>query len=815
MKGHFLTGEELSGELLRGVLERALELSPDLKSLPSRGPQLARMMKTARVLEGLARHASTHAAGVLITPGPLLDYVPLYRQKDETVTTQWDMKSIEKAGLLKMDFLGLRTLSVLDESVRLVERTRGVPIDLRDLPMDDAAAYQVFQESATVAIFQFESGGMRDYLKRLKPTVFEDLVAMNALYRPGPMENIPYFIDCKHGKQSVRYEHSDLEPILRDTYGVFVYQEQVMQAANALAGFSMAQADELRRAMGKKRPEEMEAKRKEFVEGCRHRKITPAKAEKIFATMEKFAGYGFNKCVVGDTTLIEAKSGERITVESLFRERRPFTIHALGEDWRLRSRRVTDVVWNGRKPVFELRTAQGKTIQATGNHPFRTLDGWKDLEDLRAGDRIAAPRSLQVEARNSWPEHEVITLAGLLSEGNTCHPTTLYFYGNDRALVDDFVQAISCFPDTEVKIYRRREGKYDVAANLGRAGYAREGDVLYGDAFEGNLAVVLDAPELAAWGPAEEAVWIAGPSAVPGKAPPRPSGSRLFSDTGYFVARTDDGSQAILDVGPHGYRNGGHAHADARSCVLSVQGRPLLIDPGTSTYTMDPALRDRMRSPVSHNTVTIDGRSHSTPAGPFHWRSTTDAQPVFEAIAERAAILSNAKFAFVTSFDGELIHMRSSYGPGAEAHRVDYPMRPGAGSIAARVVRDRSPVEIEDMLADAEYVHKKAAMKIGFRSGFGVPIDGGIVSRSAFGSSSFAMSFCSASLSKSADSPPQKMSASGLPFHSTMRPYETGVPAWSALVLTVTPHFSFAYVANAFRAASTTSTAPGSFSPAA
>jgi DNA polymerase-3 subunit alpha len=232
---------------------------------------------------------------VLITPGPLLDYVPLYRQKDESITTQWDMKSVEKAGLLKMDFLGLRTLSVLQEAVRLIERHAGATIDLSTLPMDDPRAYQVFQEAETVAIFQFESSGMRDYLRRLKPTVFEDLVAMNALYRPGPMENIPYFIDCKHGRQVARYEHPGLQPILESTYGVFVYQEQVMAAAHGLAGFSMAQADELRRAMGKKRPEEMEAKRQEFVEGCKKNRLPPAKAEKIFQTMEKFAGYGFNK----------------------------------------------------------------------------------------------------------------------------------------------------------------------------------------------------------------------------------------------------------------------------------------------------------------------------------------------------------------------------------------------------------------------------------------------------------------------------------------------------------------------------------------
>ncbi|MEK7330121.1 MAG: DNA polymerase III subunit alpha, partial [Candidatus Eisenbacteria bacterium] len=276
------------------TLERALELAPDLKKLPEKGPQFARLLKTARVLEGLARHASTHAAGVLITPGPLLDFVPLYRQKDETVTTQWDMKSVEKAGLLKMDFLGLRTLSVLDEAVRLVAEHHGARVDLQGLPMDDAPSYKVFQDADTVAIFQFESGGMREHLKRLKPTVFGDLVAMNALYRPGPMENIPYFIDCKHGRQVVRYDHPDLEPILKGTYGVFVYQEQVMAAANALAGFSMSQADELRRAMGKKRAEEMEAKRQEFIEGCKRRRLPPAKAEKIFATMAKFAGYAFN-----------------------------------------------------------------------------------------------------------------------------------------------------------------------------------------------------------------------------------------------------------------------------------------------------------------------------------------------------------------------------------------------------------------------------------------------------------------------------------------------------------------------------------------
>ena len=278
------------------TLDKALELTPDLRALPEKGPVYAKLLRSARVLEGLARHSSVHAAGVLITPGPLTDYVPLCRQKGDLVTTQWDMKSVEKAGLLKMDFLGLRTLSVLQECVDLVRRNHAVALDLLTLPEDDGLAFKVFQDAETVAIFQFESAGMRDYLKRLKPTVFEDLTAMNALYRPGPMENIPYFIDCKHGRQKVKYDHPRLESILHGTYGVFVYQEQVMAAAHELAGFSMSHADELRRAMGKKNVEEMAKNRAQFIAGCAKTSKIPEKvADKVFSTMEKFAGYGFNK----------------------------------------------------------------------------------------------------------------------------------------------------------------------------------------------------------------------------------------------------------------------------------------------------------------------------------------------------------------------------------------------------------------------------------------------------------------------------------------------------------------------------------------
>jgi DNA polymerase-3 subunit alpha len=534
------------------TLDRALEMSPDLKNLKKKGPQYERLVRSAITLEGLARHASTHAAGVLITPGPLMDYVPLYRQKDDSITTQWDMKSVEKAGLLKMDFLGLRTLSVLAEAVALVKKHHGAEIDVAKLPIDDAEVYRIFQTGDTVAIFQFESAGMRDYLKRLKPTVFADLTAMNALYRPGPMENIPYFIDCKHGHQVAKYDHPALEPILKDTYGVFVYQEQVMAAANALAGFSMAQGDLLRRAMGKKLQEEMDAQRKAFVEGCRKNSITSARAEKIFGTMEKFAGYGFNKCVAGSTRVMDADTGALRTVEEMFRSKESMRVHALGPDWKLGARTVDDVVWNGRKPVFDLVTARGHRIRATANHPFKTLEGWKLLGDLAPGDRIASARELRVAARTRWPRHEVIALAGLLAEGNTCHPSSLYFYNNDPAMIDDFAQAIAAFPDSVARIYTRPEGRMEVCVNRGCL-EVREGPggaMFSGASIHGNLAMVIeDAPRRSGAFQWAESLGILGRRAAEESVPPEVFEladcdielflGRLWSGDG-FVANTRD-----------------------------------------------------------------------------------------------------------------------------------------------------------------------------------------------------------------------------------------------------------------------------------
>jgi DNA polymerase-3 subunit alpha len=253
------------------------------------------LVDISRRLEGTTRHASTHAAGVVIAPRPLTEFVPLFKGTAAEVTTQFDMKGVERVGLLKMDFLGLRTLTLIDNCVKLIEARSGLRIDPDTLPTDDASTYALFTAGKTSGLFQFESDGMRDILRRFKPDRLEHLTALNALYRPGPMQMIDDFIKRRHGQTKVSYEHPTLEPILSSTYGVMVYQEQVMQIASALAGFSLGQADILRKAMGKKQAEVMGTQRQKFLEGCRERGVPERKAQRIWEQMEQFAGYGFNK----------------------------------------------------------------------------------------------------------------------------------------------------------------------------------------------------------------------------------------------------------------------------------------------------------------------------------------------------------------------------------------------------------------------------------------------------------------------------------------------------------------------------------------
>ncbi len=279
---------------LNATIDKALEQEPRLKE-EMKNPQIANLIEIGKRLEGLSRHSSTHAAGVVIAPKPLVELVPLQKTNKDEITTQYSMKDLESIGLLKMDFLALTTLTVIDSAVKRVKNEKGIDLDLSSVALTDTKVYDLFSEGRTNGIFQFESGGMKAELRRLKPERFEDLIALNALYRPGPMDMIPEFIKRKQGLIEVEYPHPVLEEILKETYGIIVYQEQVMQIASKMAGFSLGQADILRKAMGKKMASVMLSMRDKFIEGARQQKIPEKAAAQVFDLMEQFAQYGFNK----------------------------------------------------------------------------------------------------------------------------------------------------------------------------------------------------------------------------------------------------------------------------------------------------------------------------------------------------------------------------------------------------------------------------------------------------------------------------------------------------------------------------------------
>ena len=280
------------------TLKKAIAQEPKLKALAEKDPKVKELVKIALALEGLTRHASTHAAGVVVTPRPLSEYLPLYTDpKSGGQVTQFPMNYVEKIGLVKFDFLGLKTLTVIENAVRLVHAGKSRDFDLKLIRDDDPKTYELLSRGETTGVFQLESSGMKEYLVKLKPSCFEDLIAMVALYRPGPLGSgmVDSFIKRKQGQETFKYDFPQLEPILKDTYGVIVYQEQVMQIAQALGGYSLGGADLLRRAMGKKKPEEMAKQKKIFLKGAEENKLNLKKAEAVFDLMAKFAEYGFNK----------------------------------------------------------------------------------------------------------------------------------------------------------------------------------------------------------------------------------------------------------------------------------------------------------------------------------------------------------------------------------------------------------------------------------------------------------------------------------------------------------------------------------------
>jgi len=279
------------------TLELALDQEPELAKLYKEDLKIRELIDVSKKLEGLTRHASTHAAGVVISEDLLTNHVPLFKTSDGQISTGYAMGSLEKVGLLKMDFLGLRTLTVIQEALKIINRVNGINLKVEDIPMDDPNTYKLLNKAESAGIFQLESSGMRDLLRKLKAEKFEDIIALLALYRPGPIGSgmLDDYMKRKHGKIEVRYDHPLLEASLKETYGIIVYQEQVMTIVSSLAGFSLAQADILRRAIGKKTPEIMEQQRKAFIDGAVKNNIDKRIAEKIFSLIEHFAGYGFNK----------------------------------------------------------------------------------------------------------------------------------------------------------------------------------------------------------------------------------------------------------------------------------------------------------------------------------------------------------------------------------------------------------------------------------------------------------------------------------------------------------------------------------------
>ena len=344
------------------------------------------------------------------------------------------------------------------------QRHPEAPIDLDHLPLDDPKTFEIFQRGETKGVFQFESAGIRDLLIKMKPDRFTDIIATNALYRPGPLNGgmVDEFVDVKNGRKQAVYLHPVLKEVLEETYGVMSYQEQVMRDPQPPGGRRSSRGPYATiKAISKKKADVDRAEPRPVHRRRRvgRRNLEREKAAKIFDLIEYSEVMVLTSRVLGETTLVEAESGERTTVAaalSLPDSRCPNAmLHGSGRMASSAAGRSPTWSPTDRGPSSSCEPAQGRRIVATGNHPFRTLDGWTNLED-RPGDRIAAPRRLTIAGGESWPKHELIALAGLLSEGNTCHPTCLYFYNNSREFVDDFVAAVEAFPDTTARVTSRR-----------------------------------------------------------------------------------------------------------------------------------------------------------------------------------------------------------------------------------------------------------------------------------------------------------------------------------------------------------------------
>lgn len=411
------------------TVAEAIEKVPEVKAFYKNDERYRQLLDFAIKLEGLSRHTGVHAAGVVIAPGPLDDFVPVCTQAtkgsgsdgdERVIVTQYDMTALEKAGMLKMDFLGLTTLTVIADTLRNIRERTGKDIKLEERGFSDAATYQMLRSGRTAGVFQFESPLATDVLKRMRCDRFDDLVASNALLRPGPldagMHNV--YIRRKRGEEPTTYALPELEPILSNTYGVITYQEQVMRIAQVLAGISLAEADVLRKAVGKKDAELIRKELGKFSEKSIARGYSPQIIEELASQIETFGRYGFNKCLAGDSEIYDPATGRMVKIADLYEGRAQADTVATCdiEALSITQGSISGIADNGVKPTFTLRTKSGRQITATANHPFLTRMGWQTLDSLEIGEAIAVPAQLPSAANAQWPEGEALALARQLSE---------------------------------------------------------------------------------------------------------------------------------------------------------------------------------------------------------------------------------------------------------------------------------------------------------------------------------------------------------------------------------------------------------------
>lgn len=467
--GHsYATGDRIAKLIPMGsqgfpmTIDRALEIEPDLQKLYKQDSESRDVIDLAKKIEGRVRHVGVHAAGVVIAPEPLDQFVPIQLdQKTGKYITQYEMHSVgeDGVGLLKFDFLGIKNLAILADAVKRVRAIQNVEVDIEHIPLDDPKTFKMLARGETMGLFQLNGSGMTAFLKQLQPTSIHDINAMVALYRPGPMESIPQYIERKHNPSLVTYLDPRLENILDRSYGVITYQDDVMMTAIELAGYSWLDADKLRKAMGKKVPEVMEAEREKLLKGfTEYGKLTHSTAERLWKLIEPFAAYGFNKCLPASTRITDATTGVPTTIADLIASgTKSLAVVSLDEDRKATRQNATKPFENGIKSVYKLHTRSGRTIKATDNHPFLTWDGWQQLGELTPGSRLAVPRFLPPPVQySSLTKKQGATLGYLIAEGNLCHPHGVYFYSKNEAEIDDFIKNVTTFKNTQISIDRSK-----------------------------------------------------------------------------------------------------------------------------------------------------------------------------------------------------------------------------------------------------------------------------------------------------------------------------------------------------------------------